>query len=204
VPVVHRLALYDDAESIVNIISQTDIVKFLDANRGQLGPLAKKTVQQLGWYPKQVPRRRGRRGRRRAAVGLIPATPAAAFFPGRVRASTPLAACPPQLARPPPHPPAAPNLPPQVIAVTPDVSAIEAMALMNEKHISAVAVVDSVGKIIGGCALVKSGSNAGQTKAKCAARRGHAKDPASTLFYSLGRICSTPLAPFPPRQLLRQ
>ncbi|KIY91393.1 hypothetical protein MNEG_16571 [Monoraphidium neglectum] len=38
--------------------------------------------------------------------------------------------------------------PKQVVAVTPDVSAIEAMALMNEKHISAVAVVDSVGKII--------------------------------------------------------
>ena len=38
----------------------------------------------------------------------------------------------------------------QVVAVTPDVSAIEAMALMNDSHISAVAVVDSVGKIIGG------------------------------------------------------
>jgi hypothetical protein len=37
----------------------------------------------------------------------------------------------------------------QVVAVTPDVSAIEAMALMHERHISAVAVVDSVGKIIG-------------------------------------------------------
>jgi hypothetical protein len=43
-----------------------------------------------------------------------------------------------------------PLVPRQVVAVTPDVSAIEAMALMNEKHISAVAVVDSVGKIIGG------------------------------------------------------
>ena len=40
--------------------------------------------------------------------------------------------------------------------MTPDVSAIEAMALMNEQHISAVAVVDSVGKIIGArvCMLV--------------------------------------------------
>ena len=44
----------------------------------------------------------------------------------------------------------------KVVAVTPDVSAIEAMALMNEQHISAVAVVDSVGKIIGArvCMLV--------------------------------------------------
>ncbi|GBF97643.1 hypothetical protein Rsub_10519 [Raphidocelis subcapitata] len=89
VPVVHRLALFDDSEEIVNVISQTDIVKFLDINRSELGPLAKKTVQQLGWCPKPV------------------------------------------------------------VSVTPDVSAIEAMALMHEKHISAVAVVDSVGKIIG-------------------------------------------------------
>ncbi|KAI8472445.1 MAG: hypothetical protein J3K34DRAFT_467412 [Monoraphidium minutum] len=89
VAVVHRLALYDDKEAIVSIISQTDIVRFLSMNRGQLGPLAKQTCRELGWCPKQV------------------------------------------------------------VAVTPDVSAIEAMALMNEKHISAVAVVDSVGKIIG-------------------------------------------------------
>ncbi|GBF94964.1 hypothetical protein Rsub_07465 [Raphidocelis subcapitata] len=89
VAVVHRLALYDDAEAIVNIISQTDIVRFLAINRSHLGPIARKTVQELGWCPKQV------------------------------------------------------------VAVTPDVSAIEAMALMNDSHISAVAVVDSVGKIIG-------------------------------------------------------
>lgn len=40
-----------------------------------------------------------------------------------------------------------------MVAVTPDVSAIEAMSLMNDSHISAVAVVDSVGKIIGGRAF---------------------------------------------------
>lgn len=28
--------------------------RFLDMNRSQLGPLAKKTVQQLGWCPKPV------------------------------------------------------------------------------------------------------------------------------------------------------
>ncbi len=37
----------------------------------------------------------------------------------------------------------------QVVSVTPDMSAIEAMGLMNEKQISAVAVVDGAGKIIG-------------------------------------------------------
>lgn len=36
-----------------------------------------------------------------------------------------------------------------VISLGPDVSAIEAMLLMNQKQISAVAVVDGVGKIIG-------------------------------------------------------
>lgn len=35
------------------------------------------------------------------------------------------------------------------VSIEPDVSAIEAMLLMNEKQISAVAVVDGVGKIIG-------------------------------------------------------
>lgn len=36
-----------------------------------------------------------------------------------------------------------------VVSLGPDVSAIEAMLLMNERQISAVAVVDGVGKIIG-------------------------------------------------------
>lgn len=35
------------------------------------------------------------------------------------------------------------------VSIGPDVSAIEAMVLMNEQQISAVAVVDGVGKIIG-------------------------------------------------------
>lgn len=35
------------------------------------------------------------------------------------------------------------------VSIGPDVSAIEAMLLMNQKQISAVAVVDGVGKIIG-------------------------------------------------------
>lgn len=36
-----------------------------------------------------------------------------------------------------------------VVSVGPDVSAIEAMHLMNERQISALAVVDGLGKIIG-------------------------------------------------------
>jgi CBS domain-containing protein len=36
-----------------------------------------------------------------------------------------------------------------VVTLGPDVSAIEAMLLMNERQISALAVVDGVGKIIG-------------------------------------------------------
>jgi CBS-domain-containing membrane protein len=35
------------------------------------------------------------------------------------------------------------------VSIAPDVSAIEAMLLMNEHQIGAVAVVDGVGKIIG-------------------------------------------------------
>ncbi len=37
----------------------------------------------------------------------------------------------------------------QVESVTPDTSAIEAMALMSDKHISSVAIVDPAGKLIG-------------------------------------------------------
>ena len=37
----------------------------------------------------------------------------------------------------------------QVVSVSPETSAIEAMVLMNKQQISALAVVDGVGKIIG-------------------------------------------------------
>ena len=86
---MHRLALYDDAEAVAAIVSQTDVVRFLASSARALGPLAKKTASELGWCPKAV------------------------------------------------------------VSVTPDVSAIEAMALMDARHISAVAVVDGAGKIIG-------------------------------------------------------
>uniref|UniRef100_A0A383WD30 CBS domain-containing protein n=1 Tax=Tetradesmus obliquus TaxID=3088 RepID=A0A383WD30_TETOB len=86
---VHRVAIYDNHFRINNIISQTDIIKFIFMNKGELGDLATKTAAELGW------------------------------------ASRP------------------------VVTLGPDVSAIEAMLLMNQKQISALAVVDGVGKIIG-------------------------------------------------------
>ncbi|WIA41945.1 hypothetical protein OEZ86_009253 [Tetradesmus obliquus] len=86
---VHRVAIYDNHFRISNIISQTDIIKFIFMNKGELGDLATKTAAELGW------------------------------------ASRP------------------------VVTLGPDVSAIEAMLLMNQKQISALAVVDGVGKIIG-------------------------------------------------------
>jgi predicted transcriptional regulator len=49
------------------------------------------------------------------------------------------------------------------VSIGPDVSAIEAMVLMNEQQISAVAVVDGVGKIIG---------NFSVSEMRCVARAG--------------------------------
>ncbi|KAF8058362.1 cysG [Scenedesmus sp. PABB004] len=86
---VHRVGIYDTHFRLTNIISQTDIVKFLHMNPDALGELGGQTAEELGWT-----------------------------------------------ARP-------------VVSLGPDVSAIEAMTLMNERQINAVAVVDGVGKIIG-------------------------------------------------------
>eukprot|EP00877_Chromochloris_zofingiensis_P010625 jgi/Chrzof1/5816/Cz16g16260.t1 len=87
--IVHRVAVYDSDFKITNIISQTDIVRFLYLNRQLLCALGERTVEQLGWSSKHV------------------------------------------------------------VSVAPDLSAIEAMSLMNDKQISAVAVVDGMNKIIG-------------------------------------------------------
>ncbi|KAF6250582.1 hypothetical protein COO60DRAFT_796807 [Scenedesmus sp. NREL 46B-D3] len=86
---VHRVAIYDSHFRISNIISQTDIIKFIFMNKAELGELASKTAAELGWASRHV------------------------------------------------------------VTLGPDVSAIEAMLLMNERQISALAVVDGVGKIIG-------------------------------------------------------
>eukprot|EP00879_Flechtneria_rotunda_P008511 GHRR01008917.1.p1 GENE.GHRR01008917.1~~GHRR01008917.1.p1 ORF type:complete len:366 (+),score=88.67 GHRR01008917.1:967-2064(+) len=86
---VHRVAIYDAQFRLINIISQTDIIKFLYMNQQDIGDLSKQTAAELGWAQTMV------------------------------------------------------------VSVGPEVSAIEAMRLMNERQISAVAVVDGVGKIIG-------------------------------------------------------
>uniref|UniRef100_A0A7S0X0C9 CBS domain-containing protein n=1 Tax=Chlamydomonas leiostraca TaxID=1034604 RepID=A0A7S0X0C9_9CHLO len=46
--VVHRIALFNSDGAITQIISQTDIVKFLARHKEQLGPLSTKTVEELG------------------------------------------------------------------------------------------------------------------------------------------------------------
>eukprot|EP00878_Enallax_costatus_P010411 GHUV01010866.1.p1 GENE.GHUV01010866.1~~GHUV01010866.1.p1 ORF type:complete len:449 (+),score=124.72 GHUV01010866.1:208-1554(+) len=86
---VHRVAVYDNQFRLQNIISQTDIIRFLHMNKADLGDMGSKTAAELGWCPRPV------------------------------------------------------------VSLGPETSAIEAMLLMNQKQISAVAVVDGVGKIIG-------------------------------------------------------
>ncbi|GAB4815760.1 hypothetical protein N2152v2_002806 [Parachlorella kessleri] len=48
-PVVHRLALHDDDGQLTNIVSQSDVVKFLYEHIDELGPMADATVQELGF-----------------------------------------------------------------------------------------------------------------------------------------------------------
>jgi len=86
---VHRVAVYDSQFHIKNIISQSDVVKFLYAHKRAFGTLAKATVEECGWIRKEL------------------------------------------------------------ITVSPDMSAIAAMQLMQKKGIGAVAVVDKDGRIIG-------------------------------------------------------
>ena len=54
----------------------------------------------------------------------------------------------------------------QVESIAPDTSAIEAMAIMSDKHISSLGIVDAVGKLIGTfsvsdmrCGLITCGCN---------------------------------------------
>jgi len=46
--VVHRVALFNDAGCIEQIISQSDIIKFLSRHKTELGPTGTRTVEQLG------------------------------------------------------------------------------------------------------------------------------------------------------------
>jgi hypothetical protein len=121
--------------------------RFLSVRRKDLGPLGKTTVKQLGWCPKTVSGGRGLV----SGPGYSRRSLQCFLLDARTTTNRQQPTDTNRL-------PTANNQPPtdanrQVVAVTPDVSAIEAMALMHEKHISAVAVVDDVGKIIGGLAV---------------------------------------------------
>jgi CBS domain-containing protein len=81
--VIHRVAVCDSRMRITNVVSQTDVVRFLYAHAAALGPLTRKTCRQLGWASRAV------------------------------------------------------------VCAPPELSAIEAMRLMHERHVSALAVVDT-------------------------------------------------------------
>eukprot|EP00798_Chlamydomonas_sp_ICE-L_P020678 gene20678-27473_t len=52
--VVHRVAVFDKKGRITAVVSQSDVVRFLDSHVNKLGPLAKATVQDLGWVTGKV------------------------------------------------------------------------------------------------------------------------------------------------------
>jgi 5'-AMP-activated protein kinase regulatory gamma subunit len=89
--VVHRLALCNNDGSLTNVVSQSDVAKFLFDNLSEFGKLGDETAEELGFV----------RG------------------------------------------------PEHVVKVAPECPALDAMILMEERDISAVAVVNSVGSIIG-------------------------------------------------------
>eukprot|EP01026_Neomeris_dumetosa_P084093 TRINITY_DN981_c0_g1_i1.p1 TRINITY_DN981_c0_g1~~TRINITY_DN981_c0_g1_i1.p1 ORF type:complete len:694 (-),score=77.01 TRINITY_DN981_c0_g1_i1:202-2034(-) len=86
---IHRVAMFDKEGGIMQIISQTDIIKLLVTHKEKLGDLASKTLEEVGLAKKQV------------------------------------------------------------IEVPPEVSAFQVLEIIQEKGISAVAVVNSIGAIIG-------------------------------------------------------
>ncbi|GFH13702.1 uncharacterized protein HaLaN_09637 [Haematococcus lacustris] len=87
--VVHRVALFDNEGKITQIISQSDIVKFLCAQRVKLGSLGALSLEELGMLSHKVE------------------------------------------------------------GVHPETSAIEALAIMSEKRLSSLAVLDPNGVILG-------------------------------------------------------
>lgn len=52
--VVHRVGLFNKAGHITNIISQSDVVRWLQHQQASLGNLRHMTAQQLGWADKQI------------------------------------------------------------------------------------------------------------------------------------------------------
>jgi len=52
--VVHRVGLFNKTGHITNIISQSDVVRWLQQHQASLGALKGTTAQQLGWADKQI------------------------------------------------------------------------------------------------------------------------------------------------------
>ena len=52
--VVHRVGLFNKTGHITNIISQSDVVRWLQQHQASLGALKGMTAQQLGWADKQI------------------------------------------------------------------------------------------------------------------------------------------------------
>ena len=52
--VVHRVGLFSKSGHITNIISQSDVVRWLHRHQHSLGSLISMTAQQLGWANKQI------------------------------------------------------------------------------------------------------------------------------------------------------
>eukprot|EP01137_Pigoraptor_chileana_P022514 Opistho-2@7014 len=51
---VHRVAIFNGRGHIVNIVSQSDIVRYLNANYDRLGSVVNKTIGDLGFAPRDV------------------------------------------------------------------------------------------------------------------------------------------------------
>jgi CBS domain-containing protein len=84
------------------------------------------------------------------------------------------------------------------VSIGPDVSSIEAMVLMNEQQISAVAVVDGIGKIIGNFSVSE------MRCVPCATRRGAWRRARRRLVTRMRRRPQPALrAPGMPRALTR-
>lgn len=52
--VVHRVGLFNRGGHITNIISQSDVVRWLGQQLSGLGALQHKTMQELGWASKNI------------------------------------------------------------------------------------------------------------------------------------------------------
>jgi 5'-AMP-activated protein kinase regulatory gamma subunit len=52
--IVHRLAVFNKAGDVEAVVSQSDVIRYVAARTGELGPLAEKTTKELGWAQREV------------------------------------------------------------------------------------------------------------------------------------------------------